>query len=223
MKTNILSLTGLLLMAIPLAAQRVNTHIEPPTDAVVAIHVESSGKGVIGVQTRNIEGERDGNLQITRGIGQSFQWNSSDKLHGIGLHLHSDQSKFPWSSHHEQLYLLHISRGHGPELVPPLSKVETFSVLIPGSLISNTGNKYLYFEGLDISLEKGSWYGFQLAPAQDSFSPTRLFFSASDTDYAGNTTAIRVELSGFPCQGAFTNDFGGAKDFVFFLTTKKRR
>lgn len=182
----------------------------------VAINVANTGENVISVQTRNTA------LGLTdyTGIAQSFQWNSSQKLDGIGLYLNASQAGtgFGWNPEDVVNYTLHIHTGSGAGQTGTRTPIATYTFDILGSDIGNTGDKYVYISGLNLDLPQGQWYGFQLAPTPTGApSARRLFWDSSNTTFAGNTQNFTTAI---PYDGAYTNPFGTVKDFTFFMITQ---
>lgn len=211
MKTKIsIILTAFIAVCANAATVSINT--DGNLGSNVNINVANSGNGTINVQTRNTAAA----LADYRAIAQSFQWNSSLRLDGIGIWIDPEQSSWAWGSGDVVNYKLHINTGVGANLQTPRTDVATYNIQILGTQISNTGNKYLYISGLDLELNEGQWYGFQLGPdPAGTHTSRRLFFTASDTVFEGNTIAISSPV---PFDGQYTNNFGAVKDFTFYTT-----
>lgn len=181
----------------------------PPEQTI--IDVVGSKTGTVNVQTRN----RGAGGVDYRAIAQSFQWNSDQKLNGIGIRIRSTQSEYPWPKDAAQLYVLHIETGEGARLSGKTA-VRTYTFSIPGDLIGESGEKYLYISGLDLDLKKGKWYGFQFGPEENSVDLNlRIFFEASDTAFPGHSVHSRQVV---PADIDYVENYGKSKDVSFFAT-----
>lgn len=153
-----------------------------------------------------------------RAVSQTFTWNSTQALDGLGLRLATAQNTLnPYTS--DSTWVLDIQQLSGNGMQSAASIVSTVAHLtftLPASAVSP--ESYLYFDlTTNLSLTNGGTYGFILYPETASDTYQRLFFSksANTTVYSGGVAAQVSSVTG---PGPYSGSYGGQGfDLGFYL------
>jgi len=178
-----------------------------PAGNVAVSQLNSAGSNQ---QARN----RMGDLSDWRGISQTFQWTTTNKLDAVGLHLASQQADFAWASTTTQTYVLVVQ--------------EVLEGNVPGATIAQikfdltddkvAANQWLQIDlANDLALAEHQWYGLTLCPASNAVNGAlRTFWDTADSEsyYGGRGAQWDPTVSGLPK----TDAYGTANtDFAFYL------
>lgn len=174
---------------------------------------QSSFSDALNVQARDQSGS-------VRAVSQTFTWDSTLELDGIGLRMATAQNTLdPVTT--PVTYFLDIQQlsGNGITAAATIqSTVAHLSYSISPSAVSP--NSYLYLDlDTNLALTNGVSYGFILYPSTAATTTQRLFFSksADATVYGGGIAAQVNNITG---PSAYAGTYGGQNfDLGFYLTT----
>jgi len=172
-----------------------------PLEHVVVSQTNSAGN--FKIQARNFT------TNDWRGISQTFLWDFTKKLDGIGLKFADVQPT--WTT--DQQYVLIIQALSGNL---PTSTVAQFEFTLTKDKVA--ANKWLYINFDDLELTYNQWYGFTLCPPASAVNTSlRAYWATSDTNvYIGKGAQINPAVSGLPKTDAY-GDISQKTDFAFYL------
>lgn len=119
-----------------------------------------------------------------RGASQTFQWNNTGMMTGIGVRLTSAQTDL-WADQPYKIYVQSINPANGDSI----SVIADISFNLQGASIVDAADKWLIFEFNDpIALTNNEWYGFTISPTSTESTSTqrlRIATSADSDAYIG--------------------------------------
>ncbi|PTY00611.1 hypothetical protein DB345_00470 [Spartobacteria bacterium LR76] len=172
---------------------------------------QSSFSDASNVQARDQTGS-------VRAVSQTFTWNSTQALDGLGLRLATAQNTLnPYTSNSTWVLDIQQLSGNGLQSAANIvSTVAHLSFTLPASAVSP--ESYIYFDlTTNLSLTNGGTYGFILYPETASDTFQRLFFSrsANTSVYSGG---VASQVSSVTGPGPYSGSYGGqGYDLGFYL------
>jgi len=172
---------------------------------------QSSFSDASNVQARDQTGS-------VRAVSQTFTWNTTQALDGLGLRLATAQNTLnPYTTNSTWMLDIQQLSGNGLQTAATIvSTVAHLTFTLPASAVSP--ESYLYFDlSTNLSLTNGGTYGFILYPQTSSDTFQRLFFSrsANTSVYSGGVAAQVSSVTG---PGPYSGSYGGQGfDTGFYL------
>jgi hypothetical protein len=155
-----------------------------------------------------------------RAVTQTFTWNSTLALDGIGLRLATAQNTLDPVTTPVTYYLdIQQISGNGISTAASIqSTVAHLSFTISPSSVAS--NSYLYLDlNTNLALSNSVTYGMILYPSAAAATTQRLFFSRS-ADATAYTGGISAQVNNITGPSAYAGTYGGQGfDLGFYMTT----